>query len=350
MENKSAMIGPLRNNRWKEQQHPLVDSLGRRHNYLRISLAEKCNLRCTYCMPTDGVPLSPKTQLMSASEVVEISKVFVSLGVNKIRLTGGEPLLRKDLPSILAGLSKLPVSLSLTTNAVLVDRHVDTLRSAGLDHINVSLDSLQRDAFLQLTKRDVFAQARQNILMLLAEGFKVKLNVVLIKGINEREVNDFIRFTKAHELTVRFIEFMPFAGNCWDRSKVVTQEEILQVAYEEFGEDAITRLQEEKNFVSRNYKLQGAKGQFGIISTVSNPFCDGCNRIRLTANGRIKNCLFSESELDLLSAYRAGEPIKPIIARSLWQKKAVRAGMDADERFADPKEYEKNRSMIAIGG
>jgi len=163
-------------------------------------------------------------------------------------------------------------------------------------------------------------------------------------------VNDFIRFTKAHELTVRFIEFMPFAGNCWDRSKVVTQEEILQVAYEEFGEDAITRLQEEKNFVSRNYKLQGAKGQFGIISTVSNPFCDGCNRIRLTANGRIKNCLFSESELDLLSAYRAGEPIKPIIARSLWQKKAVRAGMDADERFADPKEYEKNRSMIAIGG
>ena len=333
-----------------ENSDILRDSFGRQHDYLRISLIEKCNLRCSYCMPLEGVPLSPRAELMMADEIISISQTFVSHGVNKIRLTGGEPLLRKDLPQILEGLSKLPVKLSLTTNAVLVDRHMETLKKAGLDHINVSLDSLNRETALQLTKRDSFDKAYQNILLLMAEGFKVKLNVVLIKGVNDTEVIDFIRFTKEHDINIRFIEFMPFDGNQWDRSMVVTQEEILARAYQEFGETAIIKLKEEKNFVSRDYKLRGTKGQFGIISTVSNPFCDGCNRIRLTANGRIKNCLFSASELDLLSAHRAGKSIEPIIAKALWKKRAVRAGMDTDEKFSDPKAYEKNRSMIAIGG
>jgi molybdenum cofactor biosynthesis protein A len=328
----------------------LTDSFGRQHDYLRISLIEKCNLRCSYCMPLEGVPLTPRAELMTADEIISISKTFVSHGVNKIRLTGGEPLIRKDLPQILEGLSKLPVKLSLTTNAVLVDRHIEALKKAELDHINVSLDSLNRETALQLTKRDSFDKAYQNILLLMAEGFTVKLNVVLIKGVNDNEVIDFIRFTEEHDIAIRFIEFMPFDGNQWDRKKVVTQEEILKLAYQEFGETAIIKLKEEKNFVSRDYKLQGTKGQFGIISTVSNPFCDGCNRIRLTANGRIKNCLFSESELDLLGAHRAGKSIEPIIAKALWKKRAVRAGMDTDEKFSDPKEYEKNRSMITIGG
>ena len=328
----------------------LTDNFKRQHNYLRISLIEKCNLRCAYCMPADGVPLTPKNQLMQADELLEIAKVFVNNGVDKIRLTGGEPLVRKDFSDILKRLSALPVKLSVTTNAVLADRYIEDFRRYGLNDINVSLDTLLPEKFKMITRRNQFKKAWENIHLLIREGFNVKINAVLMKDFNEDEITDFILFTSNLPVTVRFIEFMPFDGNRWDRSKLVTEEEILAKAEEFFGNEHIEKLVDENNFTSRNYRIKGFEGRFGIISSVSNPFCDGCNRIRLTANGKIKNCLFSNHETDLLSALREGENLEELIANSLHKKKAVRAGMNNFEKLNDPERHTNNRSMITIGG
>jgi molybdenum cofactor biosynthesis enzyme MoaA len=211
----------------KKVSATLTDSFGREHNYLRISLTEKCNLRCTYCMPENGVLLSPQSQLMTANEVFHIAALFIQNGVDKIRLTGGEPLLRKDFSEILTSLSTLPVKLSITTNAILVDRYIETFKSCGLKDINVSLDTLNTTKFDAITKRDQFSKAMSNIELLIQEGFMVKLNVVLMKGFNDDEIIDFINYTRDKPINVRFIEFMPFDGNNWDKSKLVTFDEVL---------------------------------------------------------------------------------------------------------------------------
>ncbi|WP_179343689.1 GTP 3',8-cyclase MoaA [Winogradskyella ursingii] len=327
----------------------LKDSFGRQHNYLRISLTEKCNLRCTYCMPESGVALTPKSQLMTTEEVIEIAELFVKNGVNKIRLTGGEPLIRKDFSTVLEALSKMPVQLSLTTNAILVDRHIETFKACSLQSINVSLDTLHIEKFNHITKRNQFDKAFDNIQLLLDEGFNVKLNVVLMKDFNDDEIIDFINFTKDKNITVRFIEFMPFDGNRWDKSKLVSFEEVLQKVNSHFSEHELERLPNEENFTARNFRISNYKGSFGIISSVTNPFCDSCNRIRLTANGKLKNCLFSNGETDLLTVFRAGESIEPIIQKTILKKKAVRAGMDTLKDFENLKNHD-NRSMITIGG
>ncbi len=328
----------------------LNDSFGRSHNYLRISLSEKCNLRCTYCMPKDGVLLTPRSELMTTDELFEIAKIFVANGVDKIRLTGGEPLVRKDFTTILQKLSTLPVKLSITTNAILADRFMDDFKKYGLNDINVSLDSLQEEKFKFITRRDQFKKAYDNILLLIENGFNVKLNAVLMKGFNDDEIPQFIQFTKDLNISVRFIEFMPFDGNKWNKNKLVTQKEILDKVEEHFGNENFVKLENEKNFTSRNYQIKGYTGNFGIISSVSNPFCDSCNRIRLTANGKIKNCLFSNKETDLLSAYRNNESVEEMIVQAISKKKAVRAGMDTFEKINNPKLHNNNRSMITIGG
>jgi molybdenum cofactor biosynthesis protein A len=327
----------------------LTDSFGREHNYLRISITEKCNLRCTYCMPENGVVLSPQSQLMTADEVFQIAALFVQNGVDKIRLTGGEPLLRKDFAEILTSMATLPVKLSITTNAILVDRHIETFKSCGLKDINVSLDTLNTTKFDAITKRDQFSKAMSNIEMLIQEGFKVKLNVVLMKGFNDDEIIDFINYTRDKPITVRFIEFMPFDGNNWDKSKLVTFDEVLSVVHLNYAEVGVESIPNEKNFTARNYKIKNYKGSFGIISTVTNPFCDACNRIRLTANGKLKNCLFSTGETPLLKTFREGKSIEGIIQQALHQKKAVRAGMTELEDFENLDNHH-NRSMITIGG
>ena len=326
------------------------DSLGRKHNYLRISLIEKCNLRCAYCMPAAGVPLTPKNQLMQADEIFDLAKIFVDNGVDKIRLTGGEPLVRKDFRDILQKLSSLHVRLSITTNAVLADRFIPDFRQAGLKDINVSLDTLIPEKFNQITRRDQFDKTWKNIHLLIREGFNVKLNAVLMKDFNEDEITNFILFTRNLPIAVRFIEFMPFDGNRWNKSKLVTEAEILKKVSSFFGKESLEKLENETHFTARNYRIKDFEGQFGIISSVSNPFCATCNRIRLTANGKIKNCLFSNQETDLLSALRNGENIEQLIAGSLSKKKAVRAGMTTFKEFNDPEKHTKNRSMTAIGG
>lgn len=328
----------------------LQDTYGRKHNYLRISLSEKCNLRCTYCMPEDGVLLTPRQQIMTAQEIFDIARVFVKNGVTKIRLTGGEPLVRKDFTAILKKLASLPVTLSITTNAILTHRFIDEFKQYGLNDINVSLDSLHPEKFKQITRRDQFKKAYNNIQQLIDEGFNVKLNAVLIKDFNEDEIIDFIAFTQNRKVAVRFIEFMPFDGNNWNKSKLVSQAEILNQAHDYFGLDTVESLENEKNFTSRYYKIKGFEGRFGIISSVTNPFCSGCNRIRLTANGKLKNCLFSNAETDILTPFREGKKLEDLIHQALLKKKAIRAGMDDFDKLNDPTLHNNNRSMITIGG
>ncbi|SHG29309.1 GTP 3',8-cyclase MoaA [Flavobacterium johnsoniae] len=328
----------------------LTDGFGRRHNYLRISLLEKCNLRCTYCMPADGIALSPKASLMTADEIFGIAQTFAQNGVDKIRLTGGEPLLRKDFPEIVSKLATLDVSLSVTTNGILIDRHIDVLRQFKIKKINLSLDTLISSKFQAVTLRNQFEKVIDNLHMLLNNDFQVKVNVVLIKGFNDNEIVDFVKLTQFLPISVRFIEFMPFAGNEWDRSKMVSQQEILSLVGNVFAEDEIQKLEDEKNFTSRNYKIKDFQGDFGIISSITNPFCDSCNRIRLTADGKIKNCLFSNSETDLLTPFRNGESIENLISESIQNKKKVRAGMSGINEINDPVLHSDNRSMIAIGG
>ncbi len=334
----------------EKEQYILTDSFKREHTYLRISLTELCNLRCTYCMPAEGIQLSPKSHIMSFDEIYTIAKTFVDYGVTKIRLTGGEPLVRKDVEVILKKLSTLPVELSITTNAVIVDKYIDVLKECNIKNINVSLDSLKAEKFNTITRRNHFDKVYQNILLLIKERFNVKLNAVLIKGVNDDEIINFINLTKRQPISVRFIEFMPFDGNKWDKSKMMSYAEVMKIVNSEFSQKQIIRLKDAANDTSKNYKIEGYQGSFAIISSITNPFCDSCNRIRLTANGHIKNCLFSSTESDLLTPLRNGDDITPLIAKKIQSKHKVRGGMDTLEKLESPDLHGKNRSMIAIGG
>ncbi|MBT8271658.1 MAG: GTP 3',8-cyclase MoaA [Bacteroidia bacterium] len=334
----------------KEAKDILTDRFGRKHTYLRISLTELCNLRCTYCMPAEGIQLLPKSHIMNYDEVYKIAKIFVDNGVNKIRLTGGEPLVRRDADQIIERLAGLGAEISLTTNAVIADRFIDCFKTNGIQKINVSLDSLKASKFNTITRRDQFKKVYDNLKLLIQENFKVKLNVVLIKGFNDDEIIDFIELSRNWPISVRFIEFMPFDGNRWERKQMVSLDEILNIVNQSFGQDKIIRLEDAPNDTSKNYKIDNYMGSFAIISSVTNPFCDSCNRIRLTANGRIKNCLFSNSELDLLTPLRQGELIEPLIQKTLLSKYKVRGGMDTIEKLERPDLHSQNRSMIRIGG
>lgn len=328
----------------------LTDSFGRKHSYLRISLTERCNLRCTYCMPAEGVMLSPRDHIMNYDEVFALAELFVKYGVTKIRLTGGEALVRKDVDVILRKLATLPIELSITTNAINVDKFIPVLKDCGVKSINVSLDTLDAEKFKHITRRNYFERVYNNMLLLIEEGFKVKINAVLMKDFNENEIVGFVNLTKDLPISMRFIEFMPFDGNKWDMSKMVSYADIMTCVHSAFDEKEIVRLKDAPNDTSKNYQINGYKGSFAIISSVTNPFCDSCNRLRLTANGRLKNCLFSATESDLLTAYREGKDIAPIIQKAVQAKFKVRGGMNTLDKLKDPDLHSKNRSMISIGG
>ncbi|MBP7395607.1 MAG: GTP 3',8-cyclase MoaA, partial [Flavobacterium sp.] len=302
----------------------LQDTHQRNHSYLRISITEKCNLRCTYCMPAEGIALTPRPHLMTEDEIVAIAQTFVDLGVTKIRLTGGEPLVRKEAHGIIERLGQLGVQLTLTTNGLLVHDFISTFKKAGIKALNVSIDSLQKEKYKAITRRDSFNQLWNNIELLQQNDFQVKLNVVLIKGFNDNEILDFIALTKAQKLQIRFIEFMPFDGNQWNKEKLVSYAEIIEQVHSVYSETQLLRIQDQPNDTAKNYKIEGFKGSFSIISSVTNPFCSTCNRIRLTADGKLKNCLFSNSETALLPTLRAGNPIEPLIYENIQSKHAMR--------------------------
>lgn len=325
----------------------ITDSHNRIHNYLRISLTDNCNLRCFYCMPEEDYIFTPASQLMQVSEIEAISKIFVSEGVNKIRLTGGEPLVRKDAADIILTLSKLPVQLTLTTNGTRLHEFVDVLQEAGVRSLNISLDTLQAEKFNLITRRPQFDLVRKNIQLLLGKGFHVKVNVVVMKGLNDNEINDFIEWTKDTPVHVRFIEFMPFQGNLWTSNKVVTLNNILNTISEKYH---YIPLSGEKHDTAKKFTVPGHAGTFAVISTMSAHFCGDCNRMRLTADGKLKNCLFSVEETDLLMPLRRGEDVMPLIHQTIGSKARQLGGqLTADFKDLHVEEI-RNRSMISIGG
>lgn len=325
----------------------LIDQYNRVHDYLRISLTDNCNLRCFYCMPEEDYAFMPNKQLMQKDEIIAMATLFVQQGVKKIRLTGGEPLVRKDAAEIIQALSKLGVELTITTNATRIHLFIDDLKNAGIKSINISLDTLKREKFQLLTRRDQFGIVKDNIDLLLKNGFRVKVNMVVVKGMNEMEILDFIEWTKNTSLQIRLIEFMPFDGNKWNSDKLVTLHEMLELIGSQYN---ISATENEPNDTSKPYKIEGHKGSFAIISTMSSPFCNTCNRIRLTADGKIKNCLFTSSETDLLTPLREGADILPLIKNSIASKhKELGGQFSKDFEKIDTSELH-NRSMIAIGG
>ena len=325
----------------------ILDSFGRDHTYLRISLTDNCNLRCFYCMPEEEYEFTPASRLMQPDEIEAIAKIFVAQGVNKIRLTGGEPLVRKDAGKIILSLSKLPVALTLTTNGTRIHEYVELLKQANIQTLNISLDTLQADRFMLLTRRDQFKQVYDNIQLLIRNDFQVKVNVVVMKGMNDSEINDFIEWTKDTPVQVRFIEFMPFSGNRWTSNKVFTWQQILDVVESKYP---IVRLTDELHDTAKKYTVPGHAGSFAVISTMTSPFCSGCNRMRLTADGKMKNCLFSKEETDLLTAFRKGEDILSLIQKSVDSKaKELGGQFTADFEQVHAEEIQ-NRSMITIGG
>ena len=326
----------------------LTDKFNRVHDYLRISLTDKCNLRCSYCNPVD----MPKgyfagMRRMTAEEIDQIVSVFVKEGVKKIRLTGGEPLVRKDAREIIERLSKYPVELAISTNGFLVHEYLDTFKLAGIKSVNVSLDSLNREVFFSITKRDEFNRIRDNIHLLLKHNFHVKINMVVMKNINESELIDFVSWTRDFPLHVRFIEFMPFAGNQWSGEKVFSYYDMLQLISSKFD---FLKLPDEKHDTAKKYFVPDHKGTFAFISTMSEPFCSGCNRMRLTADGKMKNCLFSTNEVDILSALRSGQDIVPLIKHCISEKKESLGGQFSSFNEIVDVSRIYNRSMIDIGG
>jgi GTP 3',8-cyclase len=325
----------------------IIDSYNRVHNYLRISLTDNCNLRCFYCMPEEEYVFTPASRLMQTNEIVTLARLFITQGVNKIRLTGGEPLVRKDAADIILSLSELPVNLTLTTNGTRLHEFVDVLEQANVRSLNISLDTLQADKFCLVTRRDQFKTVFNNIQLLISRGFHVKVNVVVMKGFNDNEINDFIEWTRDTPVHVRFIEFMPFSGNRWTSNKVFTWQEVLRVVEEKYS---FIPLAHEKNETAKKYIVPGHTGTFAVISTMSANFCGDCNRIRLTADGKMKNCLFSKEETDLLTALRNNEDLLPLIGQSIRAKAKELGGQFTPDFEHIQPETIHNRSMITIGG
>jgi cyclic pyranopterin phosphate synthase len=298
-------------------------------------------------MPEEDYEFTPHSRLMQPSEIESLAKIFVENGVNKIRLTGGEPLVRKDAADIILRLSKLPVSLTITTNATRLHDFAEVLEEAKIKSLNISLDTLDADKFQIITRRDGFQKVIDNIHLMISKNIHVKVNVVIMKGLNDHEINNFIEWTKDLAVHVRFIEFMPFEGNRWTSNQVFTMDEMLQLIGQKYSP---IRLQDDIHDTAKKFAIEGHQGTFAIISTMSAPFCSTCNRMRLTADGKMKNCLFSQKETDLLTALRNGEDVLPLIQESIASKAKELGGQFTKDFEKIQTEDLQNRSMISIGG
>jgi GTP 3',8-cyclase len=326
----------------------LIDSFGRVHNNLRISVTDRCNIRCTYCMP-ETVRFLPRADLLTFEEIERVVRIAAGLGIDKIRLTGGEPLVRRDLPTLVAKLAAIPGirDVGLTTNGILLAPIARELWAAGLRRINVSLDTLDPARFRELTRRDGLEQVLEGILAAKVAGFHpIKLNAIAIKGVTEPDVIPLARFARQHGLELRFIEYMPLdAGNLWERDKVLLADEILGLLSEGIGPLAVDP-NHDPRAPAMDYDYADGRGRVGMIASVSRPFCGSCNRLRLTADGKLRNCLFALDESDLRPLLRnepKDEPISLALLASVagkWEGHEINTA-----RFIKPE-----RLMHAIGG
>ncbi|XP_039078516.1 molybdenum cofactor biosynthesis protein 1 isoform X4 [Hyaena hyaena] len=307
----------------------LTDSFGRQHSYLRISLTEKCNLRCQYCMPEEGVPLTPKADLLTTEEILTLARLFVKEGIDKIRLTGGEPLIRPDVVDIVAQLHRLEGlrTIGVTTNGINLARLLPQLQKAGLSAINISLDTLVPAKFEFIVRRKGFHKVMEGIHKAIELGYSpVKVNCVVMRGLNEDELLDFVALTEGLPLDVRFIEYMPFDGNKWNFKKMVSYKEMLDTLRQQWPE--LEKLPEEESSTAKAFKIPGFRGQLSFITSMSEHFCGTCNRLRITADGNLKVCLFGNSEVSLRDHLRAGaseEELLQIIGAAVGRKKRQHA-------------------------
>ncbi|MCB0771368.1 MAG: GTP 3',8-cyclase MoaA [Flavobacteriales bacterium] len=327
----------------------LTDRHMRIHRSLRISVVDKCDLRCTYCMPENQQFLK-RQELITREEIATIARLFVErYGITKIRLTGGEPLIRPDIVDIVRDLAALGVKVGLTTNALTLHKHIDGLIDAGLKSVNISLDTFDAERFSRIARREGFTTVWNNIQRALVRGLHVKVNMVVMRGVNDDEILRFVELTRDHPIHVRLIEFMPFAGNKWGREKVYTYGEMLG----HIGSvHPIAKLNDDPHSTAKSYRVPDWPGTFAVISTVTEPFCGSCDRLRLTAEGKMRNCLFAREETDLLSALRRGEDIAPLIEANVLTKHAMLGGLPPFKPEAQEEVLHdlSARPMVSIGG
>ncbi|MBU3674369.1 MAG: GTP 3',8-cyclase MoaA [Solirubrobacteraceae bacterium] len=330
------------------RREPLVDGHGRAIGDVRISVTDRCNLRCQYCMPADGLPWLERDEVLSFEEIERLVALLASMGVADVRLTGGEPLVRRDFPRLAGMLASVDGvrELAVTTNGFLLERDAAALVAAGIDRFNVSIDSLQRDRFYELTRRDALDRVLAGLEELARhpEAHPIKVNAVAIRGFTEHELPAFVEFARQNPYEVRFIEFMPLdADHAWEPQAVLTGEEI-RAAIEEIA--PLEPLPREPSSTARVWRFADGSGSIGLVSPVSEPFCADCNRIRITAEGRLRTCLFSLGETDLRGPMRSGagdDELEELVRAAVWRK-------ELKHHVGEPGFIQPDRTMSAIGG
>jgi cyclic pyranopterin phosphate synthase len=325
---------------------PLLDGHGRRIGDLRVSVTDRCNFRCQYCMPAEGLPWLERDDVLHFEEIERLVGLVAAMGVTDVRLTGGEPLVRRDFPRLVGMLAPLVEDLSITTNGYLLERDAEALVRAGATRFNVSIDSLQRDRFFEMTRRDALPRVLRGLEVLAGfpEAHPIKVNAVAMRGFTEDEVLPFARFAREHPYEVRFIEFMPLdADHAWTPDSVLSGEEIRAIIEREWALEPVER---EPHATARVYRFTDGGGSIGFINPVSEPFCGDCNRIRLTADGRLRTCLFSLNETDLRRPLREGasdDELEQIVRDAVWRK-------ELKHHVNEPGFVQPARTMSAIGG
>ena len=352
--NPPSFVAEELERREKVNDEPLVDSYGRHINYLRISLTELCNFRCIYCMPPEGISLLPPSEYLTRQEITRFVTIAGRLGITRIRLTGGEPLLREDILEIIRSLKAIKTvkDLSITTNGSRLAPLVGPLREAGLDRINISLDSLDRGRFQEITRRDVYEKVIEATFAALSAGFPVKLNVVVLRGITEEEILKFVQLACDYPLEVRFLEFMPLCGKGWQTNLFLPIDEVRQIVRNHFN---LVEELPRGDRVAETFVLSDGKGKVGFIASLSESFCDRCSRMRLTANGKIRPCLFSDLEVsvkDLLRRMAPDQEIIEAVRQAVWMK--PRGNWFQDHPLRPDKEntlvFESLPSIRVLGG
>ncbi|MBD0778712.1 GTP 3',8-cyclase MoaA [Maribacter sp. ANRC-HE7] len=326
----------------------LIDNHNRKINYLRLAVTDRCNLRCNYCMPESGIDFSKKDTLFTLEELSRLSSILVSQGIDKIRITGGEPFVRKDLMVLLRNLANMKGlnDISITTNATLIGPFIAELKALGIKNINVSMDAINRETFKKITRRDEYDIVYENIIRLINEGFNVRINFIALTGQNTQDIIPMLALTEQYDVCVRYLEEMPFnggsrhfEGNAWDYKRILAH---IKEAYPDYKE-----IQSEATSTSMNYKIPGFKGSFGVIPSFSRTFCGSCNRLRITATGDVITCLYAQPCMnirDILRGSSSEEKVKQQIMKAIGSR--AKTGFDAQKQ----QKGTYMNSMTTIGG